>query len=218
MSAAREQIIGALRRGLAVPTTIPPDPKMPQGSWFPPLPESELITAFASRVEALNGNCYIEPDKARALQRFKSLIAPLDPRKVWLQPDLPFVQDESALSHRATVASFSSQEEARTKLADAQASATTAVSLVARHGSILLAAPTQHGRLLAFLPEHHIVIARTSQVVPDLTDAYTRVRESFGAKWPSFVTTITGPSRTADIEKILVLGAHGPRELSVIIY
>ena len=218
MSAAREEILTAIRRGLAIPSAAPPDPKLPAGSWYPPLSDTVLMATFAAKLEALNGNCYLEPDKSHALQRFKSIIGNLDPRRCWVQPDLPFVYSDSALSHRAMVASFSSREEAKEKLADAQAGVTTAVALVARHGSILIAAPAQYGRLLSFLPEHHIVIARQVQLVPDLADAYARIRDSFGEQWPSFITTITGPSRTADIEKILVLGAHGPRELSVIVF
>ena len=49
----------------------------------------------------------------------------------------------------------------------------------------------------------------------DLKDGFNRLKEKYGQKLPSMISTITGPSRTADIEKTLVLGAHGPKELYV---
>jgi L-lactate dehydrogenase complex protein LldG len=59
------------------------------------------------------------------------------------------------------------------------------------------------------------VLAYTSQLVLDLNDGFNRLKKQCGNSLPSMVSTITGPSRTADIEKTLVLGAHGPKELFV---
>jgi L-lactate dehydrogenase complex protein LldG len=60
----------------------------------------------------------------------------------------------------------------------------------------------------------HVVIARSSQVVLEIGDALAGIKGKYG-QMPSQVSMITGPSRTADIEKTLVLGAHGPRDLFV---
>jgi L-lactate dehydrogenase complex protein LldG len=90
-------------------------------------------------------------------------------------------------------------------------------ALVAQTGSILLTARSAGGRALSVLPPHHIVIAKTSQVVPDLPGAFDLLYARYGENYPSFTTFITGPSRTGDIERILVLGAHGPRILTVIL-
>jgi L-lactate dehydrogenase complex protein LldG len=59
------------------------------------------------------------------------------------------------------------------------------------------------------------VIAYTSQLVLDLKDGFKLLKEKYPENMPSMVSNITGPSRTADIEKTLVLGAHGPKELYV---
>jgi len=87
--------------------------------------------------------------------------------------------------------------------------------LVARTGSLLISAANQSGRQLNVFPPIHIVIAHTSQLVDYPEDAFVAMQEKYGNVLPSLISTITGPSRTADIEKTLVLGAHGPKELVV---
>jgi len=103
-------------------------------------------------------------------------------------------------------------------LPDADAGITVCDALVAQTGSVLLTARSAGGRALSVLPPHHVVIATANQLVPDLPAAYDALRRRYEADgWPSFVTLITGPSRTGDIERILVLGAHGPRKLTVML-
>ncbi len=94
---------------------------------------------------------------------------------------------------------------------------TSCESIVAQTGSILVASSTSGGRALSILPHVHVVIATVDQVVPTLADAIGSVREHHGGRLPSMLSFITGPSRTGDIERILVLGAHGPKELFVIL-
>jgi L-lactate dehydrogenase complex protein LldG len=71
------------------------------------------------------------------------------------------------------------------------------------------------GRRLSIYPHVHIVIAYTSQLVLDLKDGFKMLKEKYPENLPSMISNVTGPSRTADIEKTLVLGAHGPKELYV---
>lgn len=97
----------------------------------------------------------------------------------------------------------------------AEVGITMCEALIARNGSILLSNQNEAGRRLSIFPHHHIVIARTGQMVMDLKDGFQLIKNKYGAQLPSMISTITGPSRTADIEKTLVLGAHGPKELFV---
>jgi L-lactate dehydrogenase complex protein LldG len=101
------------------------------------------------------------------------------------------------------------------ELEGADAAITGCDALIAQTGSILVTNYSAGGRGLSVLPPHHVVVASVSQVVPDLTAAIALLRDKYPAKWPSFMTFITGPSRTGDIERILVLGAHGPKRLTV---
>jgi len=90
-------------------------------------------------------------------------------------------------------------------------------ALVAQTGSILVSTASAGGRALSVLPPHHVVIARAGQMVPYLASALRQARERYAPNWPSSLSFITGPSRTGDIERILVLGAHGPKRLTVFI-
>lgn len=87
--------------------------------------------------------------------------------------------------------------------------------LVARTGSVMVSSSHVSGRRMNVYPEAHLVYARASQLVPDLKDALQGIRQKYGSDLPSMIGLITGPSRTADIEKTLVMGAHGPKELYV---
>lgn len=97
----------------------------------------------------------------------------------------------------------------------AEVGITMCEALIARNGSILLSNQNEAGRRLSIFPHHHIVIARTGQMVMDLKEGFQLIKNKYGSQLPSMISTITGPSRTADIEKTLVLGAHGPKELFV---
>ena len=88
-------------------------------------------------------------------------------------------------------------------------------ALIARNGSILLSNAGMAGRRLSIYPPIHIVLAYTSQLALDLKDGFKLIKNKYGNQLPSMITTVTGPSRTADIEKTLVMGAHGPKELFV---
>lgn len=87
--------------------------------------------------------------------------------------------------------------------------------LISRLGSVMVSSKSGSGRRMNVYPETHIIIAYTWQMVPDLKDALTGIKEKYDQKIPSMISVITGPSRTADIEKTLILGAHGPKEIFV---
>ena len=85
--------------------------------------------------------------------------------------------------------------------------------LVAQTGSIIVSTLSAGGRALSVLPPTHLVIAQRGQIVSDLASAMALLRKRYDNHWPSALSVITGPSRTSDIEKTLVLGAHGPKRL-----
>lgn len=180
-----------------------------------PAASTDLFSAFRQKIESLRGEtlrCSSLSEAANALvallpsgvsyayqedTRLKELLA---------QHDLAAHLGEgiSAEATRLESKAFA-QLTVGFSLADA---------LVARTGSIVLRATRAGGRRLSVLPEVHVVLASSKQLVPSLEDWLKVV--STDPDW-SYAGLITGPSRTADIERIIVFGAHGPRRLIVVL-
>ena len=89
--------------------------------------------------------------------------------------------------------------------------------LVAHLGSVLISSAQISGRRLNVFPETHTVVAAESQLTGYLDEALEKLQNKYKNELPSLISNITGPSRTADIEKTLVMGMHGPKSLIVII-
>ncbi len=98
-----------------------------------------------------------------------------------------------------------------------QVGITSCEFLVSHLGSALVSSAGISGRRLHVYPETHIIIAHKGQLVKYLDDALAQIQEKYQDNFPSMITNITGPSRTADIEKTLVMGMHGPRNLFVLL-
>jgi len=107
---------------------------------------------------------------------------------------------------------YSTQEQ---DFEDGIAGLTGCEALVARTGSVLVSSRQGSGRKLTILPTSHLILAYASQLVPDIGDGLQAIRTRYGDQFPSMIGNITGPSRTADIEKTLVTPAHGPRDIFV---
>jgi L-lactate dehydrogenase complex protein LldG len=91
-------------------------------------------------------------------------------------------------------------------------------ALIAQTGTVLVTSRSAGGRALSCLPPHHVVVARREQLVTDLPAAMAWLKQKYAGDYPSMISFITGPSRTGDIERILVLGAHGPKQLTILCY
>ena len=120
---------------------------------------------------------------------------------------------ETALKKKLHDAGINFTGEEKEFIKKAEAGLTTCEALIARTGSLLLSSANSSGRRLTIYPEKHLVVARASQLVPDIKDGLNLLREKYEGKMPSMISLVSGPSRTADIEKTLVLGAHGPKQL-----
>ena len=115
-------------------------------------------------------------------------------------------------AHRVDAAAFD-----KNALEACNAGITACDAAVAQTGSILVSSGSCGGRALSILPHVHVVIVSLDQIVATLGDALDLMRSRYAGRLPSMLSFITGPSRTGDIERILVLGAHGPKELIVIL-
>jgi L-lactate dehydrogenase complex protein LldG len=89
---------------------------------------------------------------------------------------------------------------------------------IAETATVVLPSGADNPTTINFLPDHHIVVVKASEIAGDLETAFARVRERFGkGQMPRVVNLVTGPSRSGDIEQKLLLGAHGPRALHLIV-
>ncbi len=91
-------------------------------------------------------------------------------------------------------------------------------ALIAQTGGVVVTSRSTGGRALTILPPHHVVVARREQLVADLPAAFALLQKKYAPDYPSMISFITGPSRTGDIERILVLGAHGPKKLTILCF
>lgn len=92
-----------------------------------------------------------------------------------------------------------------------------AFSGIAETGTLCVLSGPNNPVTLNFLPDHHIVVVTASDIVGDMESLWANLRAAHGDIMPRTVNLITGPSRSADIEQTLLLGAHGPRALHIVI-
>ena len=188
MNPARENILTRVRGALRVQARRSTAPTT--APIFPPVTNPEA--RFREEFIALKGELIDTVEKLREFLKSFSKIA----------------TDDSDLA-RKTVG------ESNASARDGDLGVTSCDCLIAQTGSVVVSAHAAGGRAMSVLPPTHLVIARRDQVVPDLASATALLRQRYDGHWPSALSVITGPSRTADIEKILVLGAHGPKRIVV---
>lgn len=238
-AAAREAILARVREALRVPAPLPhfageaaataPDPAgrpaltiLPAEAGRPWLPDGGDSPAESRRILAenlgrLRAVFFHVPDLPAAADCLFAQARERDWRRVaW--HDHPLVREVLSgvpcSTHQIDPAGEAFDKDA---LEACDAGITACECLVAQTGSILVSSDTCGGRAASILPHCHVVIAMADQVVPTLADALAGARERHPGPLPSMLSFITGPSRTGDIERILVLGAHGPKELIVIL-
>jgi L-lactate dehydrogenase complex protein LldG len=169
--------------------------------------EEELLEVlFAEQLTGVSGNLIYFENGIDFIENILELADKFNWRKIYCwEPDLQQLLSEYEFPFYQTDKDFEM----------AEVGITTCEALIARNGSVMVSNRNASGRRLSIYPHHHIVIARMGQLVLDLKDAFQLIKTKYGTEIPSMISTITGPSRTADIEKTLVLGAHGPKELFV---
>ncbi len=92
-----------------------------------------------------------------------------------------------------------------------------ALAGLADTGTCVVPSTDEDVRLATMLPETGVILLRCSQILPCLEDSGALLRELFSGDGSTFVAFISGPSRTADIERVLTLGVHGPLALHAVL-
>lgn len=201
---SKENILKKIRKALSHSTPLPFPQSEGNQPVFPAL-QQEAEVEFAEQFTRLQGKFVYCINQQEFAFQLSSLIKKQGWEKVFCVEEKLLSSVQSQLADRII------QE----GLAGCDVAITGCESLVARTGSIVLSSAQTSGRSTSVYAPVHICIAFTSQLVYDLKDALQAAKDKYGSKLPSLLTFATGPSRTADIEKTLVVGVHGPKEVYV---
>ena len=210
---SRERILERIRAGLRTPA-----PELPQessgGLIFEPI--TNPLERFQQECAANLIECVLTADAAASAQALMNVIGSLPAGEI-------FVQEASSLRQLIGSSSLSSTSQRAIRWSSqgapgeaSQATVTLAQALIAQTGSIFVTSSCG-GRGASVVAPCHVVFATAAQLVPDLQTALAHASRQGMVAHNSFACIISGSSRTGDIEKILVQGAHGPRRLVVIL-
>lgn len=227
MNGDRKAILGRISEALREPAPrhheAPSKPAThtvtaPFREWLPPIgpTKKEQIELFARQSEVLRTE-FLECDSLAGAAKH---LAALATENGWKKIALHAGKLTDALAARLPATLEQLRTDAgydKDALEGCDAGLTECETLVAQTGSVCITTRSSGGRALSVLPPHHVVIATREQLVPDLAAAYEHLATKYAGHYPSFMSFITGPSRTGDIERILVLGAHGPKKLTVLL-
>jgi L-lactate dehydrogenase complex protein LldG len=204
VSPAKENILKKIRKALSNSTPLPFPQSEGSSSVYQPS-QQELELEFAERFTGLLGKfVFCVNHKELAIQ-----LSQIAANNKW---EKIYCKEEGL---RKTLAENQFTNYSHNDLASCDTAITTCEWLVARTGSIVMSAAQESGRTVSVYAPVHICIAYTSQLVYEVKDALLKAREKYSGNLPSLITFATGPSRTADIEKTLVVGIHGPKEVYV---
>jgi L-lactate dehydrogenase complex protein LldG len=204
-STSREKILKKVRDALIEKTEAPYAILDQESSVYKELTEPLDVT-FAEELVRIAGKFVYCESEDEFISNLKSFILEKD----W---GVLFCQDPK-LHHMLKTGGipFEAHTEA---ILDARIGITRCEYLIARLGTVMVSSRLSPGRKITVFPEIHLVLGYSSQLVPDLKQALAGIKKKYRDNFPSMVSLISGPSRTADIEKTLVMGAHGPKELYV---
>ena len=202
ISPAKENILKKIRQALSESTPLP-FPQIEGGGSVFNSATQELEVEFAQHFSMLGGKFVYCINEQELASHLNNLAAQQKWTKVFCnEPELKAMLQKNLFDNFCA-----------SPLGDCDVALTTCELLVARTGSMVLSSANESGRTVSVYAPIHICIAYTKQLVYDVKDALQAMKEKYGGKLPSFISFATGPSRTADIEKTLVVGVHGPKEV-----
>jgi L-lactate dehydrogenase complex protein LldG len=204
-STSREKVLKKVRHALIYKTDNPYPQVDFESSVYKQMQETPDVN-FAQEFTKVGGVFIYCEDERELVSTLSALHTECEWNNIYcIEPEIQYMLTQAGVP-------FESDEDS---LQNIRVGITGCEFVIARLGSIMVS--SKNSRRLNAYPEIHVVIAYAHQLVDDLKDAFEAVQSKYSGKLPSMLSVITGPSRTADIEKTLVMGAHGPRELFLIL-
>ena len=202
---SREAILARIRTSLGrIPGEAPPPPPpvpLHPGS----IPVADRIATFSSRFEALAGKVYVVETPAEAGDCLRAIVA----ARSAISANHPFLEACGVESGTGEPGRL------REACATAGVGITSADYALAATGTLVMLAGPSNPRLVSLLPPAHVAILPVSSILSDMDELMLTIPDP--ARLSSSMVFITGPSRTADIEQMLVRGVHGPGEIHAIL-
>lgn len=167
-----------------------------------------MLAEFRRRAEAVGAEVTLSPTRSAAIEFLKKFLTAEGPA-LWAAGPLLSDADRAEVRSAAPKLSFDVTREAATK---ARVGISEMDGGIAATGSVFQDSSPIAQRLVSTLPEIHIALVDAAKIVPDLGAAL----RSFDPLRVPYFSIITGPSRTADIERVLTIGVHGPKRLIIV--
>jgi L-lactate dehydrogenase complex protein LldG len=206
---SREQILERIRAGLRAPAPELDDRNL-DAQIFEPV--QNPVERFQQECKANLMECHLATSAQDSAAMLAQVLQSLPVGEIYVQDD-PSLKRAIGAAGTGRAVRWSSEGAPKES---SQATVTLADALIAQTGSVFVSASCG-GRGASVVAPCHIVVARVAQLVPDLETALQNASAEQRLEKNSFACVISGSSRTADIEKILVQGAHGPIRLVVIV-
>ena len=204
---SRDAILGRVRDALGRKECDPVPAPPPLRLVVPEMDVASRIATFRERFEALNGKLQVVATRDAA----RVAVGEILNGRAAIASNAPFLT-ECGIAVRS---GFRDRAELKAACAEAPVGITSAPYAMAATGTLVLLSCDEEQRLVSLLPPAHIAVIPASRILVNLDELF--VRMPLPADVTSALVFITGPSRTADIEQILVRGVHGPGEVHVVI-
>jgi L-lactate dehydrogenase complex protein LldG len=208
---AREQILGDIRRALGRADSKPPAPLIAALLRHPQPDRNHYTSLFVQNLEKLGGKCLVVPDVAGAGLALGDLLQ----GKRAVASNAPYLRTCGITDLAEVNSGFTDREALREACAAVDVGITSVEYALAETGTLVMLSSAQEARLISLLPPVHVAVFPQSRILGNLDELLAVIPQP--AEATSAMVLITGPSRTADIEQILVRGVHGPGEVYAVI-
>jgi len=182
----------------------------------------DLINHFIKQAEQAGFTVHCSSDEKKAIETIRSILTNTKAKQLALGMDeneTKHLVQKYGVPTGCKIIDWKNTDGKENQF-DMSVGLTDAIAGIAESGTVVVCSDAQHSRLAPILPPTHITILRSNQIVPDLIDVWTIIKKPKSANqqvMPTSLTFITGPSKTADIEGILITGVHGPGQIHIVL-
>jgi L-lactate dehydrogenase complex protein LldG len=208
---SRDNILHKVRTALGRSVGQLPPPLPPARIAIPSISIDRKIDSFCQRLDALAGKTHLATSPADALEYVHRIVA----GRPAVASNAPLLRECGVTALPSVRSDITDREELRALCATAAVGITSADYCLADTGTLVMISSREEARLISLLPPIHIAVLSRDRMLSGLDELLSVV--PLPADQSSSMVLITGPSRTADIEQILVRGVHGPGEIHVVV-